>query len=90
MARKPPISKTVKATASQLKYLSMKLFIRGPNFRIKKATRKNRAPRLMVEAMIKTDSPILNAPEEMVMTLYGTGVNPAVNMIQKSYASYAF
>ena len=76
--------------ASQLKYLSIKDFICGPNFQISAATRKKRAPLLIIDAIMNIIILILNAPEEIVITLYGSGVNPAVNMIQKSYSTYSF
>ncbi len=69
IATKPPISRTVKAIASQLKYLSINDLIWGPNFQINAATKKKRAPRLMIEATINMTILILKAPEEIVITL---------------------
>jgi hypothetical protein len=69
ITKKPPISKTVNAIASQLKYLSINDFICGPNFHIKKATRKNLAPRLITDATMNIRILILNAPDEMVIIL---------------------
>ena len=82
----PPINSTVKAIASQLKYLSINSLITGPNFQISAATRKKRAPLLIIEAITNIIILILNAPEEIVINLQGSGVNPAVNIIQKSYS----
>ena len=90
IATKPPINRTVNAIASQLKYLSINNFICGPNFQIKAATRKNLAPLLIIEAIMNITILILKAPEDIVITLYGSGVNPAVNIIQKSYSAYNF
>ncbi len=87
MAANPPISKMVKAIASQLKYLSMNALIAGPNFQMSALTKKNLAPLLMTEARINIKILILNAPDEMVISLYGRGVNPAVKIIQKSYST---
>ena len=88
IAIKPPINRTVNAIASQLKYLSINNFICGPNFQIKAATKKKRAPRLIIEATMNIIMFMLKAPEDMVITLYGRGVNPAVKIIQKSYSAY--
>ena len=42
---------------------------------------------LIVDAIINIGKLILNAPEEIVITLKGMGVNPAVNTIKKLYKS---
>lgn len=90
IAKNPPIKRIVKIIASQLKYLSMNDFICGPNFQISMAIKKNLAPLLIIDAIINIGRLILNAPEDIVITLYGSGVNPAVNTIQKSYSEYKF
>jgi len=69
MATKPPISRTVKAIATQLKYLLINAFILGPSFQIRNETRKNLAPRLMIEATRNITMSMLNAPDEIVITL---------------------
>ena len=58
-----------------------------PNFLINKATKKNLADLLIVEAIINIGKLILNAPADMVIILNGIGVNPAVNTIKKLYKS---
>jgi hypothetical protein len=55
--------------ARGLKYLSIKLFICGPNFQIRPATRKNLAPRLIKDAIINIGKKILKAPAVIVKTL---------------------
>ena len=52
-----------------------------PNFHINPDTRKNRAERLIADAMRKSGKLISNAPAEIVKILYGMGVNPAVKII---------
>lgn len=86
----PPINITVNPIASQLKYLSMKLLICGPNRQIRNATKKNLAPRLTMEAKRNIGKFIKKAPAEIVNTLYGSGVKPAVKIIQKLYSTYIF
>ena len=58
-----------------------------PNFFINKATKKNLADLLIVEAIINIGKLILNAPADMVIILKGIGVKPAVNTIKKLYKS---
>lgn len=79
---KPPIKRIVKTHARRLKYLSINDFIPAPNLYISHPTRKNLADLLTIEAVRKTGKFILNAPAEMVKTLYGTGVNPAIPTAQ--------
>lgn len=66
---KPPIKKIVKLRAKRLKYLFIKLLILGPNFQINQAIRKNRAPRLTIEASANIPKLILKAPAVIVNTL---------------------
>ena len=67
--KNPPISKTINSRHSQLKYLSMKGLMVGPNFQNNPATRKNRTERLTVDAMMKPRKDILTIPAEIVHTL---------------------
>jgi len=52
------------------------------------ATRKNRAPRLINDAIKNITRLISKTPEVTVNTLYGMGVKPAVNITQKSHSLY--
>ena len=72
--------------ANKLKYLSIKTRIGSPNFHIKALKRKNLADRLNVDAM--TIKLMSKAPAEIVITLNGIGVNPAVKTTQKFQISY--
>jgi hypothetical protein len=81
--RNPPRSRIKKRIATRLKYLSIKVFISGPNFRNKAATMKKRRERLIVEAIRKSKTLSLKTPEAMVKILYGMGVNPARKTNQK-------
>ena len=69
ITKKPPIKSAVNAIATQLKYLSMKVFIWGPNFQIKNATRKNLAPLLTADAKINKGRLINTDPDEIAITL---------------------
>jgi len=69
MMRNPPKRRMKKSRASQLKYLSMKRLIPGPNFRNNPASKKNRRERLMEEAKRNRKKLSLNTPEAMVKTL---------------------
>lgn len=66
---KPPIKRIMNTRHSRLKYLSMKGFTTGPNSQIRPATKKNRAERLIVEAIRKIRKLILNTPAVIVITL---------------------
>ena len=59
-----------------------------PYFQIRPLTKKNRAERLNVEAIMNMIKLTSNAPAETVNTLNGIGVNPAVKIIQKFHTSY--
>ncbi len=74
--------------ANKLKYLSMKFLIGSPNFHIKVLNRKNLADLLNVDAITNKIKFISKAPAEIVITLNGMGVKPAVNITQKFHASY--
>ena len=62
----------------------------SPKTLIKNATIKNLALRLITDAKTNIKKLILKVPAEMVMSLNGIGVNPAVKTIQKSHLSYRF
>ena len=66
----------------------MKTLILLPYFQINNETSKKRADLLIVEASINNDMGMLNAPEEIVNTLNGIGVKPAVNTMIKPCCSY--
>jgi len=72
-----------KRKARRLKYLSIKLFMLGPNFLKSAAMVKKRKERLKVEAIIKGTKLIWKTPEAIVKTLYGMGVSPARKTYQK-------
>ena len=72
------------ATASVLKYLSIKLSIFGPKRQIKPPTRKKRADLEAADAIRKIGKSIRKAPAEIVKTLYGIGVKPAIPTAQAS------
>ena len=59
-----------------------------PYFQIRPLTKKNRAERLNVEAIMNMIKLTSNAPAETVNTLNGIGVNPAVKISQKFHTSY--
>ena len=61
----------------------MKCLIFLPNFHIKNDTKKKRADLLIADAAINNGIGILNAPEEIVNSLKGIGVKPAVNTMIK-------
>ncbi len=66
----------------------MKFRMGSPNFHISPVTSKNRAERLMVDAIKNSEKLISNAPADMVKILKGIGVNPAVKITQKFHALY--
>ena len=59
----------MKPQAHQLKYLSMKLLIRGPKAYINAATAKNLSDLPMQEASINSAKENLKTPDEIVKTL---------------------
>ena len=71
-----------------LKYFSIKTLIGSPKIFINKATIKNLQLLLISEAIINMMIFILNVPAEIVISLNGIGVKPAVNTIQKSQLLY--
>mgnify|MGYP001616793462 CR=1 FL=1 len=68
-----------------MKYLSIKERIDGPKWNIIRDTRKNLAPLLSTEAMKKTVKSALKNPADIVKTLYGIGVKPAMLTAHASY-----
>ena len=76
------------ATVRRLKYLLIKSSTFSPYLTIKNDKRKNRADLLMAQASTNSGIGILNAPEEIVNTLNGIGVKPAVNIMIKPCCSY--
>ena len=87
---KPPINITVNSIANKLKYFSINILMCSPKILIRIANRKNRALRLMMDAITNIIKLILNVPDDIVISLNGIGVNPAVKTIQKSHLSYKF
>ena len=87
---KPPINITVNSIANKLKYFSINILMCSPKILIRIANRKNRALRLMMDAITNIIKLILNVPDDIVISLNGIGVNPAVKTIQKSQVSYKF
>ena len=74
--------------ASKLKYLSIKKRIFSPKAYINVANKKNLALRLSIDANINIKKFILNVPDDIVISLKGIGVKPAVKTIQKFHCSY--
>ena len=84
----PPIKKSVNKIASILKYFSIYKRIFSPKTHISVANKKNLALRLTIDAIINIKKLILKVPEDIVISLNGIGVKPAVKTIQKSQLSY--
>ena len=78
----------VNKIASKLKYFSIKKRIFSPKIYINVASKKNLALRLSIDAIINIKKFILNVPDDIVISLKGIGVKPAVNTIQKFHCSY--
>ena len=78
----------VNISAKRLKYFSMNSFIGSPNTFISEATIKNLALRLMIDAIKNIKKLMLKVPADMVISLNGIGVNPAVKTIQKFHWLY--
>ena len=78
----------VNKIASKLKYFSIKELILSPNININDPSKKNLALRLSADAIININKLILNVPDDIVMSLKGIGVKPAVKTIQKFHSSY--
>ncbi len=74
--------------ASKLKYFSIKKRIFSPKIYNNDANKKNLALRLIMVANTKIKKLILNVPDDIVISLNGMGVKPAVNTIQKFQSSY--
>ena len=64
--------------------------MRSPKVLIRIAIRKNLALRLIMDAIKNIVKLILNVPDDIVISLNGIGVNPAVKTTQKSQVSYKF
>ena len=73
-----------------MKYFSIKKRIFSPNVNISAPNKKNLALRLSVDAMKNIKKLMLKVPEDIVISLKGIGVKPAVNTIQKFHSSYKF
>ena len=69
--------------ASKLKYFSIKKRIFSPKIYNNVANKKNLALRLNIDAIMNIKKFILNVPDDIVISLKGIGVNPAVKTIQK-------
>ena len=74
--------------ASKLKYFSIKKRIFSPKIYTNVANKKNLALRLSIDAIINIKKLILKVPDDIVMSLNGIGVKPAVKTIQKFQSSY--
>ena len=74
--------------ASKLKYFSIKKRIFPPKTYINVANKKNLALRLSIDAIINMKKLILKVPDDIVISLNGIGVKPAVKTIQKFQSSY--
>ena len=74
--------------ASKLKYFSIKKRIFSPKIYNNVANKKNLALRLNIDAIMNIKKFILNVPDDIVISLKGIGVNPAVKTIQKFHSSY--
>ena len=88
MITNPAIKIIVNTKASRLKYFSIKEWIFSPKKYNNVANRKNLALRLIADATINIKKLILNVPDDIVISLKGIGVKPAVKTIQKSHSSY--
>ena len=80
------MNRTTSSNASRLKYLSIKTLIWSPIFLynkpIKPPTAKNLRERLAAEATINGRKLISKNPAEIVKTLKGIGVKPAIATAQ--------
>ena len=74
--------------ASKLKYFSIKKRIFSPNKNINAPNKRNLALLLNADAIINIKKFILNVPDDIVISLNGIGVKPAVKTIQKFHSSY--
>ena len=88
MIANPAIKRIVKKIASKLKYFSIKNRIFSPKINNNVPNNKNLALRLNADATINMKKLMLKVPEDIVMSLKGIGVKPAVKTIQKSHSSY--
>ena len=90
MIANPAIKKIVNKIASKLKYFSMKKRIFSPKINNNVPNKKNLALRLNADATINIKKLMLKVPEDIVISLKGIGVKPAVKTIQKFHSSYKF
>ena len=88
MIANPANKSIVNKTASKLKYFSIKNLILSPKIYNNVPNRKNLALRLNVDATINIKRLMLKVPEDIVISLNGIGVKPAVKTIQKFHSSY--
>ena len=84
----PTNKRIVNKIASKLKYFSIKKRILSPKIYINVANKKNLALRLSIDAIMNIKKLILKVPDDIVMSLNGIGVKPAVKTIQKFQSSY--
>ena len=75
---------------SKLKYFSIKKRIFSPNMYINAPNKKNLALLLRVDATMNIKKLMLKVPDDIVISLKGIGVKPAVKTIQKFHSSYKF
>ena len=87
MIANPAIKRMVNKKASKLKYFSMKNLIFSPKIYINVANKKNLALRLTIDANTNIKKLILKVPDDIVISLKGMGVKPAVKTIQKFHSS---
>jgi hypothetical protein len=85
IAMNPKIRSTEKIIVRILKYFSIKTFTLSPKKKIKVDTMKNLADLDIREAIIKIGKFIENTPADIVKTLYGIGVKPAVKTAMKAF-----
>ena len=76
--------------ANKLKYFSIKKRIFSPKINNNVPNKKNLALRLKADAAIKIKKLMLKVPDDIVISLNGIGVKPAVKTIQKFHSSYKF
>ena len=88
MIAKPAIKRIVNIIASKLKYFSIKKRIFSPKINNNVPNKKNLALRLNADATINIKKLMLNVPDDIVISLKGIGVKPAVKTIQKFHFSY--
>ena len=70
---------------TRVKYFSIKFLATLPNILIMAVNKKKRAPLDVKEAIIKVIRSSCIPPEEIVINLYGIGVNPAIKTIRAPF-----